>query len=245
MNLSMGKKNQVYAPAATGSLAARRVGCGGRVSPVSSQTRISQRGFSLVELSVVLVVIGLIISAVTITSSIQRTAEYNSLFTRFVSGWSDAYQTYFDYTGTVPGDSVPASGKVNQGTSELCGNTLRTTIANIGIELPQGRGRGYENLATYIGSDGSTQQLTVCFSYVSDWTTSAGTKPSNVMKISGVTAELASKLDALVDINSDAAWGDLRSADHYTDTGHVSWPVAVNPSTEKLNKVTVYYRMPY
>lgn len=213
-----------------------------------------QKGFTLVELSLVLVIIGIIIAAVTITSQVQRSAEYTSVFTRFVSSWASAYQTYFDYTGRVLEDTVPATGQVNGSATtsgtKVCGRgtgvttTLLTAITAAGIELPAGRGRGYEDLAIYLASDGSPQQLSICFRYLTNWPTSLGTQPANVMEISGLTAEFAKKIDAMLDVNSDAAWGVFRNSANYTSTTSVSWPDATN-SSGVINIVTAYYRMPY
>lgn len=203
-----------------------------------------QRGFTLVELSLVLVIIGIIIAAVSVTSNVQRSAEYTSVFTRFVSSWAGAYQTYFDYTGRVLNDIVPATGQVNQGGTKVCGSNLRTAMTSAGIELPNGRGRGYEDLAVYLASDGSPQELTICFQYISDWRTSLGLQPANVMEITGLTSEFAKKIDALLDVNSDAAWGDFRRLEDYNSTIQVSWPDAKN-SSGVIQTVSAYYKMPY
>ena len=49
------------------------------------------RGFTLLELSVVLVIIGLIIGAVTIGKDVQRNAAYQRIATEFVQGWAIGY----------------------------------------------------------------------------------------------------------------------------------------------------------
>lgn len=64
----------------------------------------SQRGFSLVELSIVLLVIGLIVGAVSIGVNAHRSAEYNKIKQKFLDQWVRAYNDYYQRAGTVPGD---------------------------------------------------------------------------------------------------------------------------------------------
>lgn len=67
-----------------------------------------QQGFTLVELSVVLAVIGLIIGAVAIGKDVQRNAEYTKIKNKFVDQWEQAYMQYYQRTGVVLGDSQTA-----------------------------------------------------------------------------------------------------------------------------------------
>lgn len=64
----------------------------------------SQRGFSLVELSIILLVIGLIVGAVSIGVNAHRSAEYNKIKQKFLDQWVRAYNDYYQRVGTVPGD---------------------------------------------------------------------------------------------------------------------------------------------
>lgn len=64
-----------------------------------------QRGFTLIEMAIVLVIIGLILGAVTIGKDLQRTAEYNKAKQKFVNQWVQAYNQYYMRTGVVIGDS--------------------------------------------------------------------------------------------------------------------------------------------
>lgn len=67
--------------------------------------RSSQAGFTMVELSVVLVVIGLILGVSTIGVNLQRSAQIAQLKHNFVEPWKIAYDQYYLRNGTVLGDN--------------------------------------------------------------------------------------------------------------------------------------------
>jgi prepilin-type N-terminal cleavage/methylation domain-containing protein len=64
-----------------------------------------QRGFTLVEMAVVLAVIGLIIGAVAIGKDVQRNAEYTKIKNKFIDQWEQAYNQHYQRAGVVLGDS--------------------------------------------------------------------------------------------------------------------------------------------
>ncbi|MDW7549595.1 type II secretion system protein [Pseudoalteromonas peptidolytica] len=63
-----------------------------------------QQGFTLVEMSLVLVVIGLILGALSVGKDMQRNAEYKKIKQKFVDQWVQAYNQYYDRMGVVVGD---------------------------------------------------------------------------------------------------------------------------------------------
>lgn len=65
----------------------------------------AQKGFTLVEMSIVLVIIGLILGAVSVGKDLQRDAEYNKIKQKFVDQWVQSYNTYYQRTGVVIGDN--------------------------------------------------------------------------------------------------------------------------------------------
>ncbi|WP_460509361.1 type II secretion system protein [Hydrogenophaga soli] len=69
---------------------------------------VRQSGFTLVELSIVLAIIGLIIGAVAIGKDVQRNAEYTKIKNKFIDQWEQAYNQYYQRAGVVLGDSQTA-----------------------------------------------------------------------------------------------------------------------------------------
>lgn len=64
-------------------------------------SKFNNRGFTLVEMSLVLIVIGLILGAISIGKDMQRNAEYRKVQQKFVEQWVQGYNQFFDRTGVV------------------------------------------------------------------------------------------------------------------------------------------------
>jgi prepilin-type N-terminal cleavage/methylation domain-containing protein len=187
-----------------------------------------QRGFSILELAVVLVIIGVIIGTVTIGRDVQRNAQHQRVITEFVQGWQLAYDNYRAGVGVVPGDNLAApTGAVNAGAAPLCGLQLRTVMQARGIQMPSGRAEGSEDLYAYLDKNGNPQQLSVCFESVS-WSEPGATpgtyvvRQRNVMVLAGLTPALATTLDNQVDGRVDARHGRLRESSVAANSGAAS-----------------------
>ena len=83
----------------------------------------SERGFTLVEMSLVLVVIGLILGAISIGKDIQRNAEYTKIKQKFIDPWAAAYNAHYLRTGVVIGDSQLQPRMMVNGSSYLVTET--------------------------------------------------------------------------------------------------------------------------
>ncbi|MFN4120356.1 type II secretion system protein [Acidovorax sp.] len=179
-----------------------------------------QRGFSLLELSIALVVIGLVVGAVAIGRDLQRSAANQRLSTDFVQGWQLAYEAFVNGVGYPPGDNpTDPTGRINGNVSpagtELCGTPMINTFLAAGIKLPNGRTEGQQDRYVYLDSNGNPQEVQVCFQSV-DWAEPGAavntyvTRPRNVIVMRGVTFSLAGALDQQIDGHSDARFGRFR-----------------------------------
>jgi len=203
-------------------------------------------GFTLMEMSVVLVIIALILGAVSVGRDVYRSAEAERIGSEFVQGWMLAYDRYVQQSGGVPGDNLAnPSGRINNGGSELCDDSgtalLRNAMLERGVALPQGRAEGKESFYVYRDSQGNPQELQVCFTSVTDWAEpDVGNgyrgRTRNVMVLKGLTPELANQLDARIDGRIDARFGRLREATagavRYNLTAAIGSPPTPNPWSE-------------
>ena len=206
-----------------------------------------QRGFSLVELSMVLIVIALIAGAVSVGGDVQRNAAYQKLGSSFVRGWQLAYLSYKTKNGVVLGDSqTTPTGFVNANSTgvnsyEICDVALRTAMLGAGVEMPQGRTEGKETQYSYLDSNGNPQELKVCFRSI-PWLTETATpgiyadQVKNVMVIKQVTPDLARLIDSLVDVARDAQFGKVRE---YPGPGNGNTTNSPSPKEYSLNNTCV------
>ena len=232
-----------------------------------------QGGFTILELALVLVVIGLILSAVSIGKDLQRNAEQQKIYARFVQGWAVAYNEYFARAGAVVGDiATPHTLKVNAGTTALCDEGTNNTPPNpgdlyalmdaVGIEMPPGRAEGREGRYAYLDSNGNPQEIQVCFQNVA-WpdSTDVSLNNKNTMVLFGLTPDLARNLDSTIDGRLDARFGLFRQivpgvapcgpcssgtvsvAWNSNNTNRFGTTNGANLDESQVAVVTAYYRM--
>ncbi|MDX8390429.1 MAG: prepilin-type N-terminal cleavage/methylation domain-containing protein [Mariprofundaceae bacterium] len=102
------------------------------------------RGFTLIEMAIVLVIIGLILGAVSIGKDLQRTAEFDTIKVKFVDQWAQAYNQYYARTGVVVGDSQVAPLYIVDGLNAnliaATGPRIPANLNNTGNRICSGQG---------------------------------------------------------------------------------------------------------
>lgn len=86
-------------------------------------------------------------------------------------------------------------------------NDLRQYMTRAGIRMPPGRAEGQEDLYVYTDTNGSPQEIQVCFQWNPP---SSAEGAGNVMVIAGLTPDLARMLDQMIDGKPDAQEGRFR-----------------------------------
>ncbi len=178
----------------------------------------NSRGFSLIEMAIVLVIIGILIGAVVKGKDVMRSAEQKKIYTKFFNEWRLAYLTFHDRTGKILGDTHDggAAGQNGQAdtTASIGGGPTdvgRAALYDCGAstDFMGLRQLGMEQITTntaddwqyrYTDSTGTGHNMTIAFDY-------AGGR--NFMRIYNMPAELAISLDTMVDGESDGTQGDL------------------------------------
>ncbi len=198
----------------------------------------AQSGFTLVEMSVVLLIIGLILGAVSIGKDLQRDAEYAKVKQKFVDSWASAYNSYFARAGVVLGDSQTAPSYMVNGTAfaGISGNTGDMTAATAPVPIcdsvlpPPGTsavplgtlydemdrlgvrlpaGRAEGKESRYVYLDSNGNPQEIQVCFQWNNPTTASNS-GNVMVISGLTPDLARAMDQMIDGKADAQEGMFR-----------------------------------
>lgn len=133
--------------------------------------RSAQSGFTLIELTLVLAVIGLIIGAIAIGKDVQRNAEYTKISNKFLDQWKMTYDQYYQRTGTVLGDCQQAPTYMVNGAETSIGGTnacqraggqavagIPENFTQTGLKICEGQGYAEDQTGTG-DSDLATQTL--------------------------------------------------------------------------------------
>ncbi|MBF0157304.1 MAG: prepilin-type N-terminal cleavage/methylation domain-containing protein [Magnetococcales bacterium] len=163
-----------------------------------------QQGFSLVEMAIVLVIIGLIVAAVTVGKDTMRTAEYNKVYSKYISPWIQASYSHFQRTGKVAGTvnvagTVAGAGGIDQ-TDAGCDNTTNseclTAMQAVGITVP----------ADYRMTNEAGQEIIITVVSIEDARVTARNDADNDSRIGGmvITFNGPYSVAQVVDSNIDA-----------------------------------------
>jgi prepilin-type N-terminal cleavage/methylation domain-containing protein len=222
-----------------------------------ASARAGQRGFTLLEIALVMVVIGVLYAAVTSGADILRAAKGQRLLNDFVFAWTDTFQRHVKKTGVVPGDNVssPQHTILTPGGGRLLCNhpgnpELSNTFLGKHVPIPAGDAPGEEASRVYQDGGGSPHVLNACMQTTA-WSvpgTSVGafkTIDRHVLVLRGLTTELAAQFDSAVDGRADARFGRFRSAALAAHTGPTGadWPAGTADAEGWATEVDAYLDM--
>ena len=111
----------------------------GRSVPSFGARSALQRGFTLVEMAIVLAVVGLIIGAIAIGKDVQRNAEYAKIKNKFLDQWEQSYNQYYQRTGVVVGDSQVQPRFMVNGGNFTAGGVLPVSGGDMSAITPPAR----------------------------------------------------------------------------------------------------------
>ena len=152
----------------------------------------NRKGFSLVELSIVIVIIGLLIAAIAAGTSLIKQAELRSIITDF-QNYASSYNTFRDRFNRVPGDMEVASayfptacsadadacnGNNNGSIDFAADNTNEVNAAWIHLEAAGMINYGFDTIAvsreSTIGTNAPTSKITAAGYYMIGWISDNG-----------------------------------------------------------------------
>lgn len=186
------------------------------------------KGFTLIEMAIVLIIIGIIIGAVVKGKDVIKSAEQKRLYSTFVREWQVAYNNYYDRTGWILGDDNTTTNTTRDG---HCGNggsladaaTLDSQLSNAGLNPPAAGSTGLSNERTYTDFNGRQYTLTLEFVYNS--TSGNHIRISN--STTGVPMDLGLAWDRIIDGTADGNDGDFLFDTNITTTGVNDWPTNI------------------
>jgi len=184
---------------------------------------INSKGFTLIVMAIVLIIIGIIIGAVVKGKDLASSAEQKRLYSKFLNSWEVAYNAYYDRTGRILGDTATND---NSGTRDgHCSNpsdaNLNGQLTMVGLEPPSAGPTGSIISRTYADSQGRPNTITVTFRY--------DAAQGNFIRMDVATNEVGMAWDRIIDGEMDGTTGDFLYIPNTTAMGTENdWPSAVD-----------------
>ncbi len=189
------------------------------------------KGFTLIEMAIVLVIIGLIIGAVVKGKDLIQSAKQKKFYTKSLKTWELAVVNYYDRTGKVLGDSTANGGTAAaedghfdniSGANFGNANGIDAALKKVGLTVPVSN-TANSGQFTFRGKYSGTATITLYLYYLRSATDG---RYNNCLYLTGIPTDLAIALDTMVDGKMDATAGNFR---RYQD--NVAWPDASATAT--------------
>ncbi len=198
----------------------------------------NNRGFTLIEMAIVLIIIGIILGAVVKGKDLIRSGEQKKVYNKFINAWRTSYLSFYDRTGKILGDEN-LDGQANSTSCDhlINGDTTATPpyygLKSVGLTPPT-TNAGNDCTYRYSDSEGGQHDVTITFDYNTN-------DKTNILVINNIPNELGMAIDSIVDGEADGKNGDFLAyaAGSTTYTPTVDW------GTTPTDEVTAAWKMEF
>lgn len=188
----------------------------------------NEKGFTLIEMAIVLVIIGLILGAVIKGKDVMNSAKQKKFYTSFVKEWELSAASYYDRTGNLLGDSTVNGGTQAardgrfdnvSGATFGAANGIDAKLKAVGLTVPT-TNTANSGQITFTGTYSGNQMITLYLYYL--YSNTDG-RSRNALYLRNMPTDLAIALDTLIDGEADPVAGKFRQ---YPDNVGTTWPDA-------------------
>lgn len=179
-------------------------------TPATPRGLVDSRGFTLIEMAIVLIIIGIIIGAVVKGKDVIKSAEQKRLYSTFVREWQVAYNNYYDRTGWILGDDPTSTtnatrdGRCGSGGALAPAAILNSQLSLVGLTPPAQGPSGLSTERTYTDSFG--RQCTLSLQFANNATFG---NHIHISSTTGIPYDMGLAWDKIIDGSANGTTGDL------------------------------------